>query len=226
MPIGTIINVIAILIGGTIGLLLHNKFPKHIRAIVFQALGVCTIVIGVQMALEVRNLIILIFSIVIGGIVGEWIALETKVEQMSEWLKTSLKFKDEKFTDGLVTTFLLSCVGSMTIVGAIDEGVRGDRTLLLTKSMLDGFSSIALASTYGVGVLFSVIPIFILQGGLTVFAAQFTGIASEALIAQITANGGVLIVGMALTLLEVKKIHVINMLPSLVVTVLLSVVFL
>jgi len=145
---------------------------------------------------------------------------------MSNTLKNRLKFKDQGFTEGLVTAFLIFCIGSMTIVGALNEGISGDKSLLLTKSMLDGFTSIALASTFGAGVLFSVIPMLIFQGGLTVFAGQFHSLFSQVLLAQLTATGGVLILGISLNLLEIKSIKVINLLPSLLVVIFLTVLFL
>lgn len=226
MPIGTIINIVAVLIGGTLGLFLRKNFPENIKTIVFQGLGLCTLLIGMQMALQVKDPLILIFSILIGGVLGELVHLDQRVESMSNALKSKLKFKDKGFTEGLVTAFLIFCIGSMTIVGALNEGISGDKSLLLTKSMLDGFTSIALASTFGVGVLFSVIPMLIFQGGLTVFAGQFEHLFSEVLLAQLTATGGVLILGIGLNLLEIKSIKVLNLLPALLVVVLLTVLLL
>ena len=226
MPLGTFINIIAVLIGGTVGLILRKNFPENIKTIVFQGLGLCTILIGMQMALQVKDPLILIFSILIGAILGEWIRLDRKIENLSDSLKTRLRFKDQGFTEGLVTAFLIFCVGSMTIVGALNEGISGDRSLLLTKSMLDGFTSIALASTYGIGVLFSVVPMLLFQGGITLFAGQSQSLFSQTLLSQLTATGGVLILGIGLSLLEIKKIKVINLLPSLVVAILLTVLFL
>lgn len=226
MPIGTFINIIAVLVGGTVGLFLHQSLPKNIKTIVFQGIGLSTLLIGMQMALQVKDPLVLIFSILIGGIIGEIVQLDKKIEGMSDALKKKLKFKDESFTEGLVTAFLIFCIGSLTIVGALNEGISGDKSLLLTKSMLDGFTSIALASTFGIGVLFSVIPMLIFQGGITVFAAQFQGLFNEVLLAQLTATGGIMILGIGINLLEIKNIKVINLLPSLLVAVLLTVLFL
>lgn len=226
MPIGTFINIAAVLIGGMLGLFLRKNFPENIKTIVFQGLGLCTLFMGLQMALQTKNPLILIFSILIGGILGELIHLDKKIENWSDILKTKLSFKDKSFTEGLVTAFLIFCVGSMTFVGALNEGISGDRSLLLTKSILDGFAAIALASTFGIGVLFSVIPMLIFQGGLTVFAGQFQGLFNPTLLAQLTATGGVLILGIGFNLLEIKNIKVINLLPSLLVSVLLTTLFL
>ncbi len=222
MPIGTIVNTVAVIVGSLLGLLLHENLPEKIKTIVFQALGLCTLVIGMQMALKAQNLLVLIFSLLIGGIIGEFINLDGLVERLSNFFKTKIKSKDEKFTEGLVTAFLIFCVGSMTIVGAINEGLKADRTLLYTKSILDGFTSIALASTFGVGVLFSAIPLLIFQGGITLLALQFQHFFSTAIIAQLTATGGVLILGIGFNMLDIKKIKVTNLLPALIVVALLT----
>ncbi len=222
MPVGTLINVATVLIGSTLGLLLRRRFPQAIQAIIFQSVGLATLVLGVQMALEGENFLVLIFSLIIGGIVGELLHLDVWVESLATTLKDKIHIGEATFVEGLITAFLLFCVGSMTIVGALNEGLSADRTLLLTKSLLDGFTSIALASVYGVGVLFAVVPLFLVQGGLTLLAGQFQGLFSPLLINGLTAVGGVLILGIGLTLLELKAIKTTNLLPSLVVVVILT----
>ena len=222
LPIGTIINVLAIIAGGSIGLILNKNFPEKIKAIVFQAIGLFTIVIGLQMAIKTDNPLIMVFSLIIGGIIGEFLNLEKKIDNASESIKLKLKIKDHGFTQGIVTSFLLFCVGSMTIVGSISEGISGDRTLLLTKSILDGFSSIALASSFGIGVIFSAFPVLVFQGGLTLLAGLFQNFINAQIITQLTAVGGVLILGIGINLLGIKKINVINLLPSLVIVVLIT----
>lgn len=224
MPIGTFINIIAVIIGSTVGLVLGSKFPERIKIIAFQSLGLISLLIGMQMALKVENPLKLIFSILIGAIIGEFINLEKIFDNVGELLKQKIKSKNTKFTEGLVTAFIIFCIGSMTFVGSINEGVSGDRSLLLTKSILDGFTSIALASTFGVGVIFSVIPMLFLQGGLTIFASIFAPFFTPTLINQLTATGGILILGIGLSLLELKKIKVINMLPALLVIIILTLI--
>ena len=224
MPLGTFMNIIAVIIGSVIGLLLGSRFPEKIKTIAFQSLGLISLLIGMQMALKVENPLTLIFAVLIGAIIGEWINLEKIFDNAGEFLKRKVKSKNDKFTEGLVTAFLIFCVGSMTIVGSINEGVNGDRTLLLTKSILDGFTSIALASTMGIGVLFSIIPMLILQGGLTIFAGMFQSFFTPTLINQLTATGGILILGIALNILEIKKIKVVNMLPALLMIILLTLI--
>jgi len=225
IPIGSLVNALTVIIGSTLGLITGNKLPDRFKGIIFQAVGLATLVLGMQMAFEVKDFVIFVFSLIFGAIIGEAIRLETRMEQMSEWLKTRMRIKNERFTEGLITAFLIFCVGSMTFVGAINEGLTGDRTLILSKSVLDGFTSIVLASVYGVGVLFSVLPLFLVQSSLTLLATPFQSFFSEILIAQLTAVGGALILGIGLNLLEIKKIKTMNLLPGLVVVVVLTLIF-
>lgn len=226
MPYGTFINMAAVLLGGVIGILLHQNLPKSVQLIAFQAIGLCTLFLGVQMSLQVKDPLILIFSVLIGGVVGELLHLDQRIDGLSDRLKQLVRSSDANFTQGMVSAFLIFCIGSMTIVGALNEGISGDRSLLLTKSVLDLFTSIALASTYGVGVIFSIIPMLIFQGGLTVFASQFGDLFGATLLAQLTATGGILILGIGINLLDIKQIKVINMLPALLVAVVLAAIFL
>ncbi len=225
IPYGTLVNCAAIIGGSIVGVLLRSRFPENIRQIVFQGLGLCTILIGIQMALKVDNILILIFSILIGGIIGELLKLDTLFERLASKLKKMVKSDNSGFTDGLITASLIYCIGAMAIIGSFDEGIRGDATVLFTKSILDGFASIALASTYGIGVLFSFIPVLIYQGMLTIFAQTFQEWFSPEIIAQMTATGGVLILGISFVILEVKKINLSNLLPSLGVVIFLTAMF-
>lgn len=223
IPFATLVNVLAVLVGGTIGLLLKTKFPEHIKKSIFTAIGLGTLVIGFSMALKTNELLILIFSLIIGAVIGELTQLQERAEQFaSRFSKTNAS---NKFAEGLVTTFVLFCIGSMTILGAMDEGIRGDRTLLLTKSVLDGFTAIALASYYGKSVLYSVIPLFIFQAGLTVLASVLGSFVNPEHITVIAAVGGVLIIGIGINMLELKVINVLNLLPSLIVAALLAWMF-
>ncbi len=222
LPIGTIVNTLGVIVGACIGLMIHGRFPERIRTITFQALGLVTVVIGIDMALKSQNFLILISSILIGTILGEWMRLQDQVELFGDFIKRKVKSKNEKFTEGLVTTFILYCIGSLAILGSLQEGITGDPSLLYTKSMLDTFSSVIFASTYGLGVLFTAVPLFIFQSSITLLAGQLQGVLSEAAIAEISGAGGIMIIGISLNLLEIKKIKVINMLPSLIITVLIT----
>jgi uncharacterized membrane protein YqgA involved in biofilm formation len=223
---GTLINVAAVIMGSVIGLIFHSKIPKKLTNTAFHGIGLFTIVLGITMAIKTDNFLIMIFSIVIGSIFGEIVDIEKRINHFGEWLKNKLKTKNERFSEGFITAFLLYCMGSMTILGSIEEGIDGTRTLLIAKSVLDGFSSIVLAATMGVGVLFSFIPLLIFQGGLTIFASNMQPVFTEIMINELTAVGGIILLGLGITMLEIKKIRILNMLPSLIVVVILTYFFL
>jgi uncharacterized protein len=216
---GTLVNVATVIAGTAIGLLLKSRMPEKLVKTVFQALGLFTLVIGFIMALKVNSLLIVVFSLVLGAIVGELIDLEVYADRAGARLKKSIKVGGDKFSEGLLTAFLMFCMGSMTILGAFDEGMKNDSTLLITKAVMDGFSSIALASALGIGVGFSVIPLLIYQGGLTIFASYLGAFFSEPMIMELTATGGILLIGLGINILEIKKIKVFNLLPALVFVV-------
>lgn len=222
MPFGTLVNTLAVLIGSIAGLLLQHRLPEHVRTICFQGLGLCTLLIGVQMALQVENILILIFSILLGGIAGESLHLHDRLAKLGDTIKHQVRIGSERFTDGLITAFLLFCVGSLTIVGALEEGLTGDASLIYTKSVLDGFASVVLAATYGWGVLFSALPLLLFQSSITLSAELLQPYLSELVIHQLSATGGVIIIGLGINLLEIKSLKITNMLPSLPIVVLLT----
>ena len=223
---GTLINAAAVIIGSIIGLVIHSKLPKNITTRVFQGIGLFTLFLGIHMATKTSNFLIMIFSIVIGSIIGELIDIDRLVNQFSEWLKKKVKSENENFSDGFITAFLLFCMGSMTILGAFEEGLGGKPNLLLAKSVLDGFSSIALSASLGIGVIFSVIPLLIYQGGLTLFAASLQNFFTDIIINELTAVGGLLLIGLGINILEIKKLKILNMIPSLIIAVILAYLFL
>ncbi|WP_319581538.1 DUF554 domain-containing protein [uncultured Pseudodesulfovibrio sp.] len=225
LPIGSIVNACAIIGGSLIGCFLQSRFPDRIRTIVFQGLGLCVLLIGIQMALKVENILIVIFAVLLGGITGEWLRLDTLLDRMGNRFKKLVRSKNATFTDGLVTTSLLFCIGAMAIVGSLEEGIHGDATIIYTKSILDGFAAIAFAATYGTGVIFSFIPVFLYQGSITIGASFFQQYFSDLMIAQITGCGGLLIVGIGINLLELTEIRLANLLPSLVYAVVLTYFF-
>lgn len=218
---GTLINVAAVIIGSCIGVVIHSRLPQRIIEITFQGMGLFTIVLGITMAVKTSNFLIMIVSIVTGSVIGELLNIEKAVTMVSEKIKSKAKLKNDTFSEGFITASLLYCTGSMAILGAIEEGLGGEPRLLLAKSVLDGVASIALASSLGVGVLFSAVPLLIYQGGITVCAGSLQYVFTESIIAELTAVGGILLVGLGITLLEIKQIRVMNMLPSLVVVVVL-----
>ena len=217
-PKATLVNMLTVTIGSLLGLWLKQFFSEDIQAIVFQAVGLGTLLIGIKMALRLPEgyLLIFMFSLIIGAIFGQWIRVDLIFNELSDGLKLWIGNSDSQFSEGLITAFLLFCVGSMTIVGALEEGLQNKRELLYVKSMLDGFSSIALASTYGIGVWFSIIPMLIFQGGMTMFAYKLKHIFSQNVQDSLSAVGGVLIIGISILLLKLGEISLENLLPSLV----------
>jgi uncharacterized membrane protein YqgA involved in biofilm formation len=219
--IGTIVNIIAILLGGTIGLFFNKRLPKRFIIIFFQVIGLFTLFLGISMALETSHVLHMIMALILGALVGEALQLQKGAEQISGFLKKKLNIGNEKFTEGLLTAFLLYCMGSLTILGAIEEGMGGSPKLLYIKSLMDGVSSIALASGLGIGVVFSTVPLLFYQGGITLFATWFGDFFPEIMVTEMSAVGGILLIGMSINILDIKKINVMNMLPSLVVIIIL-----
>lgn len=223
-PIGTLVNVASVIIGSLIGLALQQVFSEEIKEIVFQAIGLGTILIGINMALKLPDgyMLLLIFSLILGGILGELIHLDQLILELSESLKTLSGSTESRFSEGLITAFLLFCIGSMTILGAIEEGLSQKRDLFYVKSTLDGFSSIALSASLGVGVLFSVIPMLFFQGGLTLIAGKIQKLFDTDTLGLISAVGGLLIIGISINILGLGNINLEKLLPSLFVCILMS----
>jgi uncharacterized membrane protein YqgA involved in biofilm formation len=224
LPIGTLVNATAVIAGSALGAGLRRGLPEKYKTAVFQANGMATLVIGMQMALQSKNLLVLVFSLLFGGLLGTALALQERLEATSEGFKQRSGNTEAGFTDGLVSAFLIFCIGSLTILGCLQEGLNGDPTLLYTKATLDGFMAVALASTFGWGVLFSALPLLVLQLGLTFAGALFGAGASVELIANVTAAGGALILGIGLNLLGVTQLRLVNFLPALVVAAVLSLI--
>jgi uncharacterized protein len=219
---GTFINIATVLAGSFVGFFFHSKLPKRLVVITFQAIGLFTLYIGVTMAMRVHQILILIFSMVLGALVGEWLNLEALVNRFSNWVKVRFKFNQPTFSEGMISAFLLFCMGSMTILGAFEEGSQGKSDLLVAKSIMDGVSSVALASALGIGVAFSVLPLLVFQGGLTLLAMWFGKLMPQTVIDEMSAVGGLLLIGLGLSILEIKKIKVINMLPAIVIAIALA----
>ena len=219
IPIGSIVNALAVVVGSLIGLGFGVLLSERIKTIIFQVIGLFTLILGAKMALETNQFLVLLISLVVGAIIGETIHIEKGLDRISDSLKRKFKSKNELFSEGLITAFLLYCIGSMTFVGAIEEGINGDRTLLYTKSLMDGITSILLASSLGSGVLISSIPLLIFQSVLTWGAFYFEAYLPAEIITELSAVGGVLIVAISLNILNIQKIKVSNLLPSLFVVI-------
>jgi len=228
---GTILNVLTVIFGGTLGTFLGARLPGKVRETVMHGLGLMTMVIGLQMAIATRNMLIVLASILFGGILGEWLDIQAGLDRLGRMLEERFARNGEggKFTRGFVTASLVFCVGPMTILGSIQDGLIGDFNLLAIKSTLDGFAALAFSSTLGIGVAFSALTIFLFQGAISV-AAMLLGGALGAVsretpwVIEMTATGGVLIMGISLLLLELKQIRVGNLLPAIFIAPLIVIV--
>jgi uncharacterized protein len=225
---GTWINIAAVLTGGAIGFVLGGQFPDRLRQTVVAALGLFTAGLGVRMFLQTEQPILALGGIALGAVIGEWWRIEDRLVALGAWLERRFALRGDeaaeggRFVRGFLTSSLLFCVGPMTILGSVQDGLRGDYSLLAIKSVLDGFAAMALASTLGVGVLFSALVILVYQGGLTLLAVQVQTVLTDAMTAEMTAAGGLMLLGLAVSsLLEIRRIRVGNLLPGLLVTPLL-----
>jgi hypothetical protein len=216
------VNVVAVLVGSGIGLAIGNRLSERLQRIITTGLGLSTLLIGVQMALKVQNVLVVIASMVIGGVMGELLGIESGLEHAGEWLKARARSRSGTFVAGYVTASLVFCVGPMTLLGSIQEGLTGNPEIIYTKSMLDGAASVAFASSLGIGVSFAAVTVLVFQGALTLLGAQLAFLLRPEILNELTATGGLLILAIGLLLLDVKRIRVANLLPALVVVVLLT----
>ncbi|MBN1573248.1 MAG: DUF554 domain-containing protein [Deltaproteobacteria bacterium] len=235
---GTIVNVIAVVFGSLVGIFFSWFVTPKIRRILIQGLGLAVILIGVSMAIKTNNVLIVAGSMILGGVLGEVIDIEAVLDRFGEWLKSKFRSGSGTFVTGFVTASLVYCVGAMAVVGSLEEGINGDASILYTKSLLDGVASVAFASTLGIGVIFSIIPVFIYQGALTVMGIYLKNILTDPVIAELTSTGGLLILGIGLNLIfggiddageneaavspQRVKIKVGNLLPALIFAVIIS----
>ncbi len=220
--IGTLINIAAVLLGGSLGLFLGGRLPERLKGTVTAGMGLFTAAIGVQMFLKTQIPLIVLGSLILGALLGEWWKIEDGLQNLGIILEKRILGGDGKgssrFVRGFLTSSLIFCVGPMTILGSIQDGLTGNYNLLAVKSVLDGFVALAFASTLGVGVLFSAVVILVYQGGLSLLAAQLNQIVNPAMMNEMTAAGGVMLLGLAISsMLEIKPIRVGNFLPALVI---------
>lgn len=227
---GTLLNVATVVLGAGIGTLLGHRLPDRIRSTAMQALGLVVLFIGVQTTLKTQHVLILLASLVLGGIVGASLRIEDSLERLGKWLDRRVGGSSDpgaaeqrpgrdgpRLSTAFVTSSLVFCVGPMTILGSIQDGLTGDFSMLAVKSLLDFFAAIAFASTLGPGVYFSALTVLVYQGGLTLSAALARAVLTEPMVAEMTAAGGLLILGIGLRLLEIRRLAVADLLPALVV---------
>lgn len=229
--LGTLVNTAAVAAGGLAGLWLKNGLKKRMQDILMQACGIATIFIGAAGALskmlvihdgllETEGTMLLIFSLVIGGIAGEWVDIEQKMDILGEKIKKAVKAQnDNLFVEGFVNVSLIICVGAMAIVGSIQDGISGDSSMLMAKAILDFVIVLIFASTYGIGAAFSAVPILVYQGSITLLAALFGSFVSDAIVADLSYIGSALIFCVGINIAFGKRIKVGNLLPALLIPV-------
>lgn len=220
--LGTIVNCIAIIAGCLIGLLVKGKLSERIGNTIMSGLALCILYIGVSGALKGEDTLIMIISMAIGALIGEIIDVDKWLNKLGLFLECKFKSKDEKkvsISEGFVSASLLFCVGAMAIVGSLESGLSGNYDTLFAKSLLDGITSIIFTSSLGIGVIFSAATVFIYQGSITLAAGVLSGILSQAVIANMTGVGSLLIIGLGLNMLGVSKIKIANLLPAVFIPI-------
>jgi uncharacterized membrane protein YqgA involved in biofilm formation len=222
---GTLVNIATVVAGSLIGLAVGDRLPPKIKSSVLNALGLVTLWIGVTMVIDGTRPLAIVGSIIAGGVIGELLDIEGRLERFAGWLKSRTASSATGFVTGFVTASLLFCVGPMTVVGSIQEGTVGDATLLLTKAVMDGFAAIALSATTGIGVLFAAITVLVVQGGLTLLGGWMAVLTVPEALNQLSCVGGLIILGLGLRLLDIKNIPVANYLPALVIIAIVAVYF-
>jgi len=223
---GTIVNAIAIIFGALVGKALGRELPDNVKNTVLQGLGLGVLLVGSMMAFETRKIMVVLVSLLVGAVIGELIGIEKVLDGWGRALerRVNKNGRGGDIAKGFVTASLIYCVGAMAIMGALESGLTGNHDILMAKSLLDGVMSVVLASTLGIGVAFSAISVFVYQGIITLLAQWISQFMTEAVIAEMTSVGGLLIVGIALNILEIKNIHIGNLLPAIAVAFILGVV--
>lgn len=220
--LGTLTNLVAIVAGTAVGLVIGPRIPDRVRTTVLQAVGLVVVVIGVSQAADSRNIVFPLVALVVGGVVGELLRLEDRLDHLGERLRARVERRSpgadaapSTFVEGFVAATLLYGVGPLAILGSIDDGLRSDPQLLIVKAALDGFVSIVFASTLGWGVGFSALPILVYQGTLTLLAGAADRVLTTRMVIEMTAAGGVMVMGIGVRLLDLKQIRVASLLPAL-----------
>lgn len=219
--LGTIVNCITILLGCLVGFIAKGKIPKRIENTIMNGLALCTIYIGISGTLQGTDTLQIIICIAVGALIGEIIDLDKRLERLGVFLEEKVYKKGDKgsIAEGFIASSLLFCVGAMAIVGALESGLKGEHSTLFAKSILDGISSIIFTSTLGIGVIFSIFTVLIYQGGITLCAGVLSGFLSEAVITNMSAVGGILILGLGLNMLKVTRIKIANLLPAIFIPI-------
>ena len=222
---GTIFNCLAVILGSTVGLTAGKFIPEKMHDTIFNCLGLFTIYVGVNMMLSMKHSIAVLLSLVLGAVTGEIIGIEAGLNTLGDKLKARLNTSNGKFTEGFVNATLLFCVGSMAIIGSIEDGLRHNPEILMTKGIMDCIAGSMFAGTFGIGVIFSVIPMFIYQGAITMCASWLEGMITADMYANISGIGGLMIMGIGLNMMKITRLRLGDMLPGLAYVVFFTMLF-
>ncbi len=220
LNIAVIVNTLAVLLGSVLGTFIGNKLPENIRKILFSAVGLTTLIIGVDMGLEASNLIVVLVSLALGGVIGELLKIEQGLGKLANLVENSEG--ETPFVKGFITATVLFVIGPMTIIGCLNAGLIGDNSIIFLKSVLDGISAMVLASAYGTGVIFSTLSVYLIQGLIVSLAGMLSFLSNPYYLNDFTAVGGAMVIAVGIRLLEIKDIKVGNFLPSLIIVVLIN----
>ena len=213
--LGTIVNCVAIICGSLVGMLFKNGVPEKYNQTVMQAMGLAVVLVGIKSAIGCDDLLIIIISLAIGSVLGEFIGIESYLERVGNFLESKFSNNSKGFSVGFVTASLMYCVGSMAIVGSLESGLAGNHDTLFAKACIDGIVGIILTTSLGIGVMFAAVPVLIYQGGITLMAGVLKPLLVPAVVSQMSGTGGLLILALGLNIKKKKKIKVGNMLPAI-----------
>lgn len=224
---GTLVNVGTVIVGSVIGMLLGKGLPERLSKGLMTAIGFCTAYIGITGCLKGQNTLVVILSLVLGTLIGEGFDLDKQINRLGGWVEKKLNHGADSLpiAEGFVNASLLFCVGAMTIVGSLSSGLTGDHTTLYAKACLDLISATVFASTMGVGVTLSAIVVLVLQGGIALLAHTIAPLLSDAVVAEMTCVGSLLIIGLSLNLLGIAKLKIMNFVPAIFLPMLLCPVY-
>lgn len=221
--ISVVINMAAVLIGGTVGLFLGRRFPRRIADTVMQGLALCVLYIGISGAFDGENALIMIVSVALGGVIGELLDIDGALNRLGDGLQQRLGgvFGGSPLAEGFVSASMLFCVGAMAIVGSLQSGLVGDHSTIIAKSVIDGIAAVLLASSLGAGVLFSALAVGVYQGSIVLLASTLQPLLSDNVVAEMSCAGSLLIIGLALNMLNICKIKVANFIPGIFLPIVL-----
>lgn len=219
--LGSIVNAVAIIIGGTAGSIVKKGISERFSNLIISALGLLTLALGMMFAIESKNILVVVFSLVIGAVLGEWADIEKRMNDLGDYIQDKLKVGEGSFSEGFVAASLLFCVGSMAIMGSLQSGLMNDHKILFTKAVMDGVIAVVFSSTMGIGVALSFAPVLVYQGSIALLASVVSPYLSTEVVTEMTATGGILLLGVGMNILNLRKIKVGNMLPAIFIPIIL-----